>query len=71
MSTEALKLELINWVGAMTDKKTLKQLHDLKKQLESPPSAAREPGWGKDFFLWVSEDFDETPVGFEEYMPGK
>jgi hypothetical protein len=71
MSTEALKLELIRWVGGMTDKKSLKQLQDIKKKMEEPPKSDRAPGWGKDFFLYVADDFDETPVGFEEYMPAK
>jgi hypothetical protein len=55
----------------MTDKKSLKQLQDIKKKMEEPPKSDRAPGWGKDFFLYVADDFDETPVGFEEYMPAK
>ncbi|MEK7255166.1 MAG: UPF0175 family protein [Bacteroidota bacterium] len=29
----------------------------------------RKPGWGKDIFKYVAPDFDETPEGFEDYMP--
>ena len=36
---------------------------------EKTVGEARNPGWGKDIFLFVAPDFDETPVGFEEYMP--
>jgi hypothetical protein len=28
----------------------------------------RQAGWGKGLFSYVAPDFDETPVGFEDYF---
>jgi len=69
MSTEIIKLELMNWIGDLSDKKLLDQLYRFKKQAESPLPHTRQPGWGKDFFIYVAPDFDDTPEGFEEYTP--
>lgn len=32
------------------------------------PSEPRSEGWGKGLFSNISDDFDETPSGFEGYM---
>lgn len=36
---------------------------------EAAKDTQRKPGWGKDIFKYVSPDFDETPEGFEDYVP--
>ena len=69
MSAETIKLELMLWIGELTDKGLLTQLHGLKKKFEATAPLARKPGWGKEVFLYVAPDFDETPEGFEEYVP--
>jgi len=69
MSAEVIKLELMKWIGDLSDKKLLDQLYRFKKQAELPPSHTRKPGWGKEFFIYVAPDFDDTPEGFEDYTP--
>lgn len=69
MSAESIKLELMVWIGELTDGSLLRKLYSLKKAAEKPNPPARKPGWGKNVFLYVAPDFDETPEGFADYMP--
>lgn len=69
MSAESIKLELMVWIGELTDKVLLNKIYFLKKKTEQPAPSMRKPGWGKDIFLFVAPDFDDTPEGFEEYFP--
>lgn len=34
-----------------------------------PAKGKRQPGSGKGQILWMAPDFDETPRGFEDYVP--
>jgi len=34
-----------------------------------PAKGKRRPGSGKGQILWMSDDFDETPGVFEDYIP--
>ena len=69
MSAESIKLELMVWIGNLTDTGLLKKLYLLKEKTTTHAKPIRKPGWGKDIFLFVAPDFDATPEGFEEYMP--
>ncbi len=69
MSAESIKLELMVWIGELTDKVLLNKIYLFKKKVEKPSPAKRQPGWGKDIFLYVAPDFDDTPDGFSDYMP--
>lgn len=71
MSAESIKLELMVWIGELTDTSLLKKLYFLKKKTEKPLPPTRKPGWGKNIFLYVAPDFDETPEGFSDYMPAR
>ena len=69
MSASSIKLELIVWISYLKDHKILKKLLSLKEVTTPPKKPVRKAGWGKDFFIYVAPDFDDTPEGFEEYMP--
>ena len=60
MSAESIKLELMVWIGELTDSGLLKKLYSLKKAAEKPNPPTRKPGWGKEAFQYVASDFDET-----------
>ncbi|MFN4256288.1 MAG: hypothetical protein ACK4Q5_14910 [Saprospiraceae bacterium] len=42
-------------------------IRTLSTQKQAP--RLRKAGWGRAIFRYVAPDFDETPPGFEEYMP--
>ncbi len=69
MTAESIKLELIVWISHLKDNKLLKKLYSLKEGTMPPQKPVRKAGWGKNVFLYVAPDFDDTPEGFEEYMP--
>ena len=69
MNAEALKLEIMIWIGELSDNSLLNKIYSLKKKTATPIPPTRKPGWGKNIFLFVAPDFDATPEGFEEYMP--
>lgn len=71
MSAESIKLELMVWIGELTDNGLLSKLYFLKKKAEKPKPPMRKPGWGENLFLYVAPDFDETPEGFADYMPAQ
>lgn len=70
MSADATKLELINWISSLKDVNLLESLLILKQNSLIDKDKKRQPGWGKEYILYVAPDFDDTPPGFEEYMPG-
>ena len=39
-----------------------------QKASKSNTPTPRQAGWGKGLFTYVAPDFDETPIGFEDYM---
>lgn len=73
MTIEAQKLELINRIALLQDTLLLarvKQILDKAEMLATSPKP-RQAGWGKGIFGNIADDFDETPYGFEDYIPQK
>ncbi len=73
MTIEAQKLEVINKIALLQDTLLLarvKQILD-KSDIQKSSSKLRQAGWGKGIFTYVADDFDDTPEGFEDYMPQK
>ncbi|MEO6038989.1 MAG: hypothetical protein ABIQ93_11290 [Saprospiraceae bacterium] len=69
MSAEAKKLELIMWISVLNDKGILDGLLALKEKAAQEQKSGRQAGWAKGLILYVAPDFDETPLGFEDYTP--
>ena len=69
MSAEAKKLELIMWISVLNDKSILDGLLALKQKTVQEQPSGRQAGWAENLILYVAPDFDETPAGFEDYMP--
>ncbi|HIK34047.1 MAG TPA: hypothetical protein IGS17_19890 [Oscillatoriales cyanobacterium M59_W2019_021] len=70
MNIEAIKLDLIQWILSLTDRATFQEIQKLKER-QSKRNIAYKPrqfGCGKGIVMYVADDFDETPPGFEEYM---
>lgn len=81
MIPEAQKLELIQIILKMQDEEVLAKV---KAVLNNQPSqiidskpiplgkeiqVARQFGFAKGLITYVSPDFDDTPPGFEDYLP--
>ncbi|MEZ4960397.1 MAG: hypothetical protein R2830_11320 [Saprospiraceae bacterium] len=77
MTEEAQKLSLIQMILALRDNDLLSQIRQLLEAktkpggIEKPKPAKRQYGFAKGMTLYIAPDFDETPEGFEEYMPPK
>lgn len=77
MNLEVQKLELIQLILSLQDGQLLAKIEQLlKKEAAAAPASTKKPaekkrqyGFAKGMTLYVAEDFDETPPGFEEYMP--
>ena len=78
MTIEAYKLALIHRILALQDARQLKSLEQWLPNAAAQPalqtkingkSNPRQFGCGKGIFTYVAPDFDDTPPGFEEYMP--
>ncbi len=81
MNLEVQKLELIQLILSLQDGQLLAKIEQLlkkeaavaegstKKPTTSKEGNKRQYGFAKGMTLFVAEDFDETPPGFEEYMP--
>jgi hypothetical protein len=79
MTIEAYKLALIHRILALQDARQLKSLEQwLQKDAAAQPAPKtkingknnpRQFGCGKGIFTYVAPDFDDTPPGFEEYVP--
>ncbi|MEL6627397.1 MAG: hypothetical protein AAFQ83_26420 [Bacteroidota bacterium] len=70
MQTQQLKLELIEWILHTNQKELLQKLAQLKAEdFQQKQQSTRKAGWGKHLVGHIAPDFDETPEGFEEYMP--
>lgn len=66
------KISLISWIAGLQDIALLKSLLQLQIQqnhqkISTPISTKRQAGWGKQWILYIADDFDDTPPGFEEY----
>lgn len=66
IKTEALKLELIQWILLLQDIQLLNKIQTIKEN--STTIQPRQFGCGKGIFTYVADDFEATPPGFEEYM---
>ncbi len=69
MSAEAKKIELIMWISVLNDKNILEGLLALKQKTMQAQKSGRQAGWAKDLILYIAPDFNDTPEGFENYMP--
>ncbi len=81
MAPEAKKLELIQMILMLQDEELLTKIRTLlsSQNVKKNPSKGtplvkgaggnRQFGFAKGLFTYVSPDFDENPLGFEEYMP--
>jgi hypothetical protein len=72
MTIEAQKLE-VNRIALLQDTLLLarvKQILD-KSEIHPPSPKLRQAGWGKGIFTFIADDFNDTPEGFEDYMPQK
>lgn len=71
MSTELLKLELINWISHVKDKSILEGMLKLKnstKLKNNNNPSKRNFSDGKHIFTYISDDFNEPLDDFKEYM---
>ena len=70
MNTESLKLELIQWILSLKDSEALNEIQKMKENFSENANAVkpRQFGCGKVIFTYLTNDFDETPPGFEDYM---
>ncbi len=71
MLVQELKLQLINRILHLDQPDLLMAMW---KQLEATSAPekqgpVRQAGFGKDLIGWIAPDFDQTPPGFEDYMP--
>jgi len=70
------KISLIAWIANLQDISLLQRLVELYQQentqkehtLAEQKIVKRKAGWGKKIISYVSEDFDDTPDCFNEYM---
>ncbi|HRI59930.1 MAG TPA: hypothetical protein PK228_09410 [Saprospiraceae bacterium] len=80
MTAEAQKLALIQMILSLQDSQLLNKIEQLLKSNGVKPNGVAEPdssypvkkrkaGFAKGMTLYIAPDFDETPPGFEEYMP--
>jgi Protein of unknown function (DUF2281) len=78
MMPDALKKEVLDFIGYLISKhnlpveksKTSIAEHNPPVQSKMPGQGkSRQFGCGKGIFKYVAPDFDDTPTGFEEYMP--
>lgn len=66
MNLETSKIELIDWILSLKDSNEIKKLLDFKN-IESEKQKKRQPGFGKNIFTYVSEDFNEPLKEFSDY----
>ena len=70
MTTDAQKLEIIQWITSLDSPQVLQQIADLKQQALPPvQKPKREFGGGKHVFLRIADDFNDSLADFNEYMP--
>ncbi|MBN8568108.1 MAG: hypothetical protein J0M18_00640 [Ignavibacteria bacterium] len=66
MNLETSKIELIDWILSLKDSNEIKKLLDLKNT-ESGGSKKRKPGFGKNIFTFIADDFNEPLKEFSNY----
>lgn len=65
---QPLQNHVIEYISFLKKTSSPLRKKSAKKPQQKAP-LARKAGWGKDIFLYVAPDFDDTPIGFEEYLP--
>ncbi|MDZ7900454.1 MAG: hypothetical protein U5N85_20820 [Arcicella sp.] len=45
------------------------QIPNKNQGIENTKKIVRQAGWGKGIFSMMTDDFDDTPIGFENYVP--
>lgn len=70
MNIDAIKLELIDWIAQLNDKKAINMLMTLKKKLSTPKSKTDSKIYrsGKDLVDYIAEDFNEPLDEFKDYQ---
>lgn len=71
MHSETKKLELIQMILTLQDEELLAKINALlsKYAASKAQKPVRKFGFAKGLITYVAPDFDETPPGFEDYMP--
>lgn len=72
MVSEAKKLELIQMILILQDEELFSKIKVLLNKHvanSEAPKPSRQFGFAKGLITYVAPDFDETPSGFEDYMP--
>lgn len=69
MSIQILKLELMQWILLLKDIQLLNEIQKMKEKLPEKTAVLKPRQFGcvQGIFIYVADDFDETPPGFEEY----
>lgn len=65
---QSLQKHVIEYISFLKKSSPLLLKKPAPKSSKKTP-LARKAGWGKDIFLYVAPDFDEMPIGFDEYQP--
>lgn len=53
----------------MTDNNKKLEILDKNQVLQNTQKIVRQAGWGKGIFSNVTDDFDNIPIRFENYIP--
>jgi hypothetical protein len=53
----------------MTNKIKKIQIVDKNQVFGNTKKLVRQAGWGKGIFSKITDDFDDIPIGFENYIP--
>lgn len=69
MSVKELKEKVIQELQLVNDEKTLSKILEELQIAHTGIEFKRNPGFAKDWNMKIASDFNETPEGFEEYMP--
>jgi hypothetical protein len=69
MNTDAIKVELMDWIAQLNDQHAIKKLVSLKNKLSTKKnkSGSKIFGSGKHLIDFVAEDFNEPLVMFKAY----
>ncbi|NOX48386.1 MAG: DUF2281 domain-containing protein [Chlorobi bacterium] len=69
MNTDAIKIELIDWITRLSDQYSINKLLSLKKELNKTAKIESEIfGSGKHLIEYISDDFNEPIDDFKEYQ---
>lgn len=70
MKIDAIKLELIDWITQLNDKKAINMLITFKKKLSASKrkTDSKIYGSGKDLVDFIAEDFNEPLDEFKDYQ---